>query len=508
MLRKVKVENGWVEGLPAADPRITSFKGIPFAAPATGENRWRAPQPVKDWDGVLQCHAFGPIAMQAKPGKNHDDIYSREWNYDENIAQSEDCLQLNVWTPAKSADENLPVFVWYYGGGLQVGNPAEMEFDGERLARRGLVVVTVNYRVNVFGFLCHPEITAENPDAPANFGNLDQQAATRWVKRNIAAFGGNPNQITIGGQSAGGGSVMTQLTSPQNEGLFQGAIVESGVMTQLYPGGRVPGKAGRDFHAAEEEGVKFFDFLGVKTLAEARALDAEYIRDKAVEYKGFWGTVVDGKFSTGVAFDLFRENKRHMVPVLFGHTSTEFPSVPNVSTMEEFRAMAKDLFGEDADEFLALCPSQFDSVTEVKKKASVIGIEYAIRILSQANADTGANAPLYYYNFDPSIPGWDNPGTFHSVDLWFFFETLAKCWRPFTGKHYDLARLMCNYWANFIKNGDPNGRDADGSRMPEWKKMTPDTPNAMYFGDGFVEYGREEPSDLMKFLVKEYFKKN
>lgn len=217
-------------------------------------------------------------------------------------------------------------------------------------------------------------------------------------------------------------------------------------MTQLYPGGRVPGKAGRDFHAAEEEGVKFFDFLGVKTLAEARALDAEYIRDKAVEYKGFWGTVVDGKFSTGVAFDLFRENKRHMVPVLFGHTSTEFPSVPNVSTMEEFRAMAKDLFGEDADEFLALCPSQFDSVTEVKKKASVIGIEYAIRILSQANADTGANAPLYYYNFDPSIPGWDNPGTFHSVDLWFFFETLAKCWRPFTGKHYDLARLMCNYW--------------------------------------------------------------
>ena len=508
MLRKVRVENGWVEGLPAADPRITSFKGIPFAAPATGENRWRAPQPVKDWDGVLQCHAFGPIAMQAKPGKNHEDIYTREWNYDENIAQSEDCLQLNVWTPAKCADENLPVFVWYYGGGLQVGNPAEMEFDGERLARRGVVVVTVNYRVNVFGFLCHPELTAENPDAPANFGNLDQQAATRWVKRNIAAFGGNPNQITIGGQSAGGGSVMSQLTSPQNEGLFQGAIVESGVMTQLYPGGRVPGKAGRDFHAAEEEGVKFFDFLGVKTLAEARALDAEYIRDKALEYKGFWGTVVDNKFSVGVAFDLFRENKRHMVPVMFGHTSTEFPNVPNVSTMEEFRALAKDLFGEDADEFLALCPSQFDSVTEVKKKASVIGIEYAIRILGQANADTGANAPLYYYNFDPSIPGWDNPGTFHSVDLWFFFETLAKCWRPFTGKHYDLARLMCNYWANFIKAGDPNGRDADGSRMPQWETFTPDTPNAMYFGDGFVEYGREEASDLMKFLVKEYFKKN
>jgi len=506
MLRVVKVENGWVEGLPAADPRITSFKGIPFAAPPVGENRWRAPQPAADWEGVLQCHDFGPIAMQAKPGLNRENIYSREWNVDPEITQSEDCLQLNVWTPAKSADEKLPVYVWYYGGGLQVGNPAEMEFDGERIARRGVVVVTVNYRVNVFGFLCHPEITAENPDAPANFGNLDQQAATRWVKRNIAAFGGNPDQITIGGQSAGGGSVMSQLTSPQNEGLFQGAIVESGVMTSLYPGGRVPGRASRDFSDAEQAGVDFFNFLGVKTLAEARALDAEYIRDKAGEYKGFWGTVVDGKFSTGIAFDLFRENKRWMVPVMFGHTSSEFPNMPNVETVEEFRALAVEMFGEDADEFLALCPSRFDSVTELKKKASIIGIEYAIRILAKANADTGANAPLYYYNFDPSIPGWDNPGTFHSVDLWFFFETLAKCWRPFTGKHYDLARLMCNYWANFIKNGDPNGRDADGSRMPQWDAMTGEDDRAMYFGDGFVEFGREEQSDLMKFLVRQYYK--
>ncbi len=507
MLRKVKVENGWVEGLPAADPRITSFKGIPFAAPATGENRWRAPQPVRDWEGVLQCHAFGPIAMQSKPGADHDNIYSREWNYDENIEQSEDCLQLNVWTPAKAADEKLPVFVWYYGGGLQVGNPAEMEFDGERLARRGLVVVTVNYRVNVFGFLCHPEITAEAPDAPANFGHLDQQAATRWVKRNIAAFGGNPDQITIGGQSAGGGSVMSQITSPQNEGLIQGAIVESGVMTTLYPGGRVPGKADGSLRAAEEAGVQFFDFLGVKTLAEARALPAEFIRDKAAEYHGFWGTVVDDKFCVGVAFDLFRQNKRLQIPVMFGHTSSEFPSVPNVKTVEEFKTLAKDMFGEDADKFLALCPSKFDSVQELKKKASVIGIEYAIRVLGRANAENGVKLPIYYYNFDPSIPGWDNPGTFHSVDLWFFFETLAKCWRPFTGKHYDLARLMCNCWANFISCGDPNGFDADGTRMPVWETYTPETDRAMYFGDGFAEYGREEPSELMKFLVDEFYKK-
>ena len=173
-----------MRGIPAADPRITAFKGIPFAAPPVGENRWRAPQPVVPWEGERYCAEFAPIAMQEIPGRNPDNIYTREWHVDPDIPMDEDCLYLNVWTPAKTAEERLPVFVWYFGGGLQVGYPAEMEFDGERLARRGIVVVTINYRVNVFGFLAHPQITAEQPDAPANFGHLDQQAATRWVKRN------------------------------------------------------------------------------------------------------------------------------------------------------------------------------------------------------------------------------------------------------------------------------------------------------------------------------------
>lgn len=233
MIRVVKIENGMVRGLPAADPRITSFKGIPFAAPPVGENRWRAPQPVEDWEGVFDALEFAPISMQAKTVIDVNNIYTREWSVDPEIPMDEDCLYLNVWTPAKSADEKLPVYVWYFGGGLQVGHTAEMEFDGERIARRGIVVVTINYRLNTFGFLCHPEITAESPEAPANFGHLDQQAGTRWVKRNIAAFGGDPDNITIGGQSAGAGSVMAQLTSPQNEGLFQRAIIQSGAIAPL-----------------------------------------------------------------------------------------------------------------------------------------------------------------------------------------------------------------------------------------------------------------------------------
>jgi len=510
LLRTVKVENGIVQGLPAADPRFTSFKGIPFAAPPVGENRWRAPQPAKNWDGVLKAFQFAPVSMQPQMGVDENDIYVREWHVDPNTPMDEDCLYLNVWTPAKSPDEKLPVFVWFFGGGLQVGYTSEMEFDGERIARRGVVVVTVNYRLNVFGFLCHPEITAESPDAPANFGHLDQQAGIRWVKRNIAAFGGDPDNITIGGQSAGGGSVMSQLTSPQNEGLFQKAIIQSGIIAPLYPGNRVP-RMGRTLAEAEQEGVEFFEFLGVKSLAEARKLDAWYIRDKALQYKDFWNmiwsTVQDNVFCTGNPFELFVRNKRCMVPVLLGHTSSEFFSIPQVNSLDEFRNLAVEMFGEDADEFLTLCNAQSGDLNEVIKRASVSGLEYGIRIAAKVNDEAKTGVPMYYYNFDAEIPGWDNPGTFHSVDLWFTFETLAKCWRPFVGKHYDLARQMCNYWCNFIKSGDPNGKDSTGEDMERWEPYTVQAPYGMVFGDKPV-FVREKPSDLMEFLIRQYFKKN
>lgn len=503
MLRVVKVENGLVQGLPAADPRITSFKGVPFAAPPIGENRWRAPQPAKDWEGVLKAYEFAPISMQVRQEIDENNIYTREWAVEPDIAMDEDCLYLNVWTPANRTDEKLPVFVWYFGGGLQVGHTAEMEFDGERIARRGIVVVTINYRLNVFGFLCHPEITAEAPEAPANFGNLDQQAATRWVKRNIAAFGGDPDHITIGGQSAGGWSVMCQLTSPQNEGLFQRAIVQSGIFTELYPGAPMP-LFSKNLEEAEQEGVKFFEYLGVSSLAEARQLDPVYLRDKAVEYRRFWGIVADQKFSIGNPFELFLQNKRWMVPMMFGHTSSEFFSVPNVDTLDDFRKMTVDMFGDDADTFLTLCDTKEGEVEKARKKASVSGIEFAIRIAAQA--DAGTHPPLYYYNFNAEIPGWDHPGTFHSVDLWFFFETLAKCWRPFVGKHYDLARQMCNYWANFIRSGDPNGKDTTGEELPQWDPYTPEAPYGMLFADR-AEFSKKKPSEIMKFLVQQYFKK-
>ncbi len=499
MLRVVRTETGLVQGLPAADPRITSFKGIPFAAPPTGDNRWRAPQPAQAWAGILPAHDFAPMSMQPPTVIDVANIYTREWSVDPDLPMDEDSLHLNVWTPAMRTDEKLPVFVWFFGGGLQVGHTAEMEFDGERIARRGVVVVTLNYRLNVFGFMCHPELTAEAPDAPANFGHLDQQAGMQWVRRNIAAFGGDPDHVTIGGQSAGGGSVMSQLTCLDNEGLFHRAIVESGAIMPVYDGNRMPGNWPA-LREAEREGVDFLAYLGVSTIAEARLLPAVEIRDKCMAYGRFWGTVIDGRFCQGNSFARFVHNQRLMVPVLWGNTSSEFFHGPVVDSLDALRQMARERFGEEAETYLSLIRADEGTLADVTARASVSSIEHALRVAVQKCGTDSGEVQLYRYVFDAEIPGWDNPGTFHSVDLWFFFETLAKCWRPFVGKHYDLARQMCNYWVHFIKNGNPNGPDSNGKDLPVWDPCTAEAPYGMYFGDD-ARFLREPPAELMRFLV-------
>ena len=340
MIRVAETENGLVRGIEAADPRITAFKGIPFAAPPVGENRWRAPQPAENWDGVRDASRFAPIAMQSTPGMGTD-VYCREWHVDPEIPMDEDCLYLNVWTSAKDTSERQPVLVWYFGGGLQWGYPSEMEFDGERIARRGVVVVTVNYRINAFGFLAHPELTKEAPDAPTNFGNLDQQAGLRWVSRNIAAFGGDPDNVTIAGQSAGGGSVLTQMTCPDNFGLFHKAVIMSAMIRSPY--GEESVGIPKPLESAEKLGEEFFEFLGVKTLEEARKLDAKFIRDRYDEFMGKHGmelnsmmvTVLDNNICVGDPIKLFAEGKYGDVPVMAGNTADEFPNLIRVGQTEE-----------------------------------------------------------------------------------------------------------------------------------------------------------------------------
>lgn len=477
MLRQVKTENGWVRGIEAADPRITSFKGIPFAAPPVGKNRWKAPQPCENWAGIRDVSRFAPISMQWIPGLG-DDIYCREWHVDPEIPMGEDCLYLNVWTPAKKAGEKLPVLVWFFGGGLQCGYPAEMEFDGERIARRGIVVVTVNYRVGVLGFLTHPELSKEQPEAPANFGNLDQQAGLRWVQRNIAAFGGDPAKVTIAGQSAGGGSVMSQVACPDNARLFRNAVVMSAMIFDPY----LRREVGRPekLKDAEKKGEEFFDFLGVKSLKEARAMDAVTLQrsyEKYMENHIPFFTVQDDLFCVGDPIALYREGKCIDVAMMAGNTGGEFLNAIDAKDEKELEAEARRLFGEKAESFLAIPESR-------EKKdglgfAPVSGIECTVKGLLKDVAKSGRRG--WCYLFDPDMPGWDNPGTFHSSDLWFWFETLAKCWRPFVGRHYDLARQMCDYFCNFIKAGDPNGKDLNGENLPRWESWTEGTPCTMHF---------------------------
>ncbi|MBR4966327.1 MAG: carboxylesterase family protein [Lachnospiraceae bacterium] len=521
MIRIAETKYGRIEGLPAADPRITAFKGIPFAAPPVGENRWRAPQPLQPWEGTYKAYDYGPISVQDTPGLGTD-IYCREWHVDPEIPMSEDCLYLNVWTNAKKTDDKLPVLVWIHGGAYQWGYTAEMEFDGERIARRGVVVVTVCYRLAVFGFLAHPQLSKEQPDAPANFGLLDQQAALRWVKENIAAFGGDPENITLAGQSAGGGSVLNQITSDTNAGDINRAVIMSGVFGSPYHEDEVIKPIALE--KAEERGVDFFDFLGVKTLEEARQLDAVWIRDKYAEYaitKPRFMVTIDGALIQEDPMVRFAKGRGLNIPVMAGHTMDEFhdyiafdadspnqeliaisrirlPKAPLVSEGEAVVRELKNLLGEMAEQVLTFPES---IISDGVGFGGINVIESGVRSLFQTRQQY-QNQPCYFYQFDVDIPGEDNPGTFHSVDLWFFFETLAKCSRPFVGRHYDVSRLMCNYFTNFIKNGNPNGVDADGMQMPEWAPYTKEAKKGVRFtGEGVKEF---EVTDLFTdYMVDE-----
>ncbi len=485
MIRIAKTEGGLVRGTYAADMAISVFKGIPFAAPATGKNRWRVPQPVEPWEGVRDCLEFGPANM-TDYDTAYGPFYEKEWNWDMAYPMSEDCLQLNIWTPAKSPDEKLPVMVWIFGGGLIGGNPAEMEFDGERLARRGIVLVSVNYRTNVFGLFAHPEITAENGGKHCtNFALFDQKAGIDWVARNIANFGGDPDNVTIFGQSAGGRSVLCQIISPLNRNsCIRRAITQSSTGINFAIGGH-----GTDYltlEEAEKQGDRFFrEWLGVSTLEEARALPAEFVRDRCFDFLGSragqFQFVVDGDFLTDQPNYMMADNDRLQIPVMTGYTTGEFFDVISARSLGEFEQKARFLYGDRADEFLDLCDFQSGDLDRVLALSKVNGSPFGVRLFLMRAADAGL--PGWLYEFDPEIPGEDDPGDYHSSELYFVFETLAKSWRPFTGKHYDLARRICNYWTNFAKTGDPNGNDADGTPMPQWIPFKGDDSRPIVFDD-------------------------
>ena len=451
MIRTAITKNGKVKGLPADDPRVTVFRGIPFAAPPVGDNRWRAPQPCEDWDGVRNCYEFGPVSMQDQPGVG-DDIYCREFHVDPDIPVSEDCLYLNIWTGAKSTDEKLPVLVWIYGGAFQWGYTAEMEFNGERIARHGVIVVSIAYRLGVFGFLSHPELTDADPQHPTNFGLLDQKAGLEWVYENIASFGGDPDNITFAGHSAGGASVAFALADRETSGMIKKASIFSGFIRNPFLSDDIIQP--KPLRTAEENGKEFIGYIGCDSVEEARNKDAITIRGAYAEYAKThprFVPCIDGAYITEDSYKLILAGKTSDMPMFIGYTKDEFiDKLPTSADKNDIKIRA-----------------------DIREKGGIRYfnvVENSVKEVAYAHMSNNRKSPLYVYRFAPPIPGYDDPGDFHSCDLWFFFETIQKCWRPYNGKHYDLSRRMCDYWTNFIKNGDPNGKGYDGNELPEWKK--------------------------------------
>ncbi len=488
--RRVKIESGELQGIFGYDPRITVFKGVPYAKAPVGALRWRAPQPVDPWKGVRLAAEYGPMSIQNVPGLDPKEFWTKELHpAGPEFEMSEDCLYLNIFTPAKKGDEKLPVLIYIHGGGLMGGYPYEIEFDWEHMARKGIVVVTVAYRLGLFGFFSHPELSKEAPEDPkGSYGYLDQMTAIRWTYKNIEAFGGDPEKITIAGQSAGAGSVLTQLSSPSSAPYFRAAIVQSGI---IMPFSDVGGK-GRNVtvEEAEKAGAAFFEAAGIASLEEARAMDAVKLHELNArlmkEGKGFRSFApVDGIFQMETSTSAMLNDHWGNKPVIFGYTSGElkmfnrFAGGSMPKTLEELEKCA-DAYGEQKEEFLkaAACTSDED-VQRLMDSDAYTSMVVSTYLAGKIRCAQGHRT--YLYEFDVDIPGEDNPGVYHGAELPFAYDALARMWRPYQGYHYDMARIVSSYWVNFIKTGDPNGLSVNGEELPRWDAFCCEAPKQMKF---------------------------
>ena len=497
MLRKVKVKNGLLQGMTGKDPRITVFRGVPYAKPPVGELRWKAPQPAEDWEGVRKCYEYADMAMmRVHPGMD-DDFYTKELHpVAAEYKMSEGCLYLNIFTPAKTTEDNIPVFVYIHGGGLQDGYSYEVEFDPERVARRGVIVVMVAYRLGLFGFLAHPEITARTPEGEviSNFGMQDQSMAIHWVYDNIRAFGGDPDNIVICGQSAGARSVQAQICTPLNDGLIKGAIIQSAV-SMMFGDEDQSMAAIPSLQEAEKYGADFLQTIGIDSLEEAEKTDAhELMRrlDKASEKTRYvFGLCTDGRFVRESAPSAYYNNRVADIPLIVGvcQGETQSPFIKGSLNYQEFLQKAKK-YGDREAEFLRLAEVTNDEEADALMAGDAFNNFLAgTRGFCELRSSMGQK--VYYYIFDHDIPG-DDAGSFHGSDLWFMFDSLGNSWRPFEGKHYDLARQVTSYWTNFVKYKDPNGTDYNGNPLPLWEPYSRDKKAVMKFLDAPVPEILEE----------------
>jgi para-nitrobenzyl esterase len=454
----VTTSSGTVEGM--AENGLLVFKGIPYAAAPVGEARWKPPQPAAHWEGVLKAKDFGPACMA--PSRRIESIYSSDIS-----PFSEDCLTLNVWAPADAA--KAPVFLWIHGGALVNGSSKESLYDGARLARTGLVVVSINYRLGVFGFLAHPELSAESPlGISGNYGILDQVAALRWVQANIESFGGDPSNVTIAGESAGGLSVMFLLASPEARGLFAKAVAQSAYMVSMQE----LKETRHGTPSAEAAGAALTNALGLPDLESMRAKDAQELADAAAAARFLPMGTVDGKILPRQLVDTFDLGEQAPVPILTGFNSGEIRSLkvlapPVPASAVDYENTIRERYVDLADEFLRLYPSadMQESIYATTRDAL-----YAWTSERLARKQTELGQPSFLYMFDHGYPAADAAGlhAHHASELPYMWGNLDRTpahWPkiPDTVEEHRFAQAMVDYWGSFARDGQPTA-----AGQPDW----------------------------------------
>jgi para-nitrobenzyl esterase len=485
---KVNIEHGIIEGDYDTKTGIQTYFGVPFAKPPVGDLRWKAPQPLSPWQGIKITKNFGPRPMQKLIW---GDMNSRS------NGVSEDCLYLNVWTPAKRNDKDLPVLVYFYGGGNVAGDGSEPRYDGESMAKKGIVVVTCNYRLNVFGNFAHPELSAETSyKGSGNYGYLDQVAALKWVQKNISAFGGNPKRVTIAGESAGSISVSYQMASPLAKGLIAGAIGESGA-------GIFPTMAPVSLKEAEQTGLEFAKNAGVPSLKALRALSARELYEIYDESRKFgFPVVIDGHFLKEKLPETFQSKNQAQVPLLVGWNSAEMPGQAFMQgkafTEENFIERVKQEYPKDHDKILKLYPN--GNSREIEQSASALASDRFISYASWKWFDLhrkNSDQPVYRYYYsklrpelkdntmeagfaggtkkrDPNAPkAADAIGAPHACEIEYCMGNLHLIKEyAWTEDDYKVSETMQSYFANFIKTGNPNGE-----KLSDWPAALPNDPS-------------------------------
>lgn len=492
--RTVRTAYGLVRGVHAQNPAFTVFKGIPYAAPPVGERRFMPPCTPQAWEGVRPCFCYASAPVQGKITKGT--FYQKEF-YPVERDMSKDCLYLNVWTPAQTDDEHLPVMVWFHGGGFYGGSADEITFDGEAFARRGVILVTVGFRLNIFS-----AFVSRKDGVYGNFGSKDQLFALQWVKDNIEAFGGDPTRVTIFGQSAGGASVQALLATKYAAGLFSGAIIQSGGGLCSLGGKRTAEAADKQF--ASMMTYLHTDFEGLKKLS------AEDLYDAFMRYQRETGDRIscypnaDGDFLTDSPGNLAHKGEIPNIPILTGTVVGDEDLFRQPALKDSFAEQieaVRAFYGKKGELLLNACLSEkadFEAFRENLRHARRLAVPLAFA----KNRVRLGQKPVYLYHFDRVPPGDDGLQGFHSFELWYVFGTLAHAWRPFRGVDYELSEAFTDYWCSFAAYGDPNRLN---DRHPRWEPYTGKGSGGLVLNDRAVGMVDWEENPVARILTEEPF---